>query len=135
LLSLPRTATCTPLSTGTRAIAGKRTTRFRAKQVAEALESFGEIVTVFSRVSISQPILDEGKEIGPLLAAFQDKAGRTGGSRELMSYVSNLTAAWKSRYEAVPRGAPAASSVAESLSPRNIIRLIAEGLSNKEIAR
>jgi LuxR family transcriptional regulator, maltose regulon positive regulatory protein len=91
---------------------------------------------VFARASIYQPILDEGKEVGPLLAAFQNKAERTGGSRELMSYISNLSATWKSRYEAEPREA-SATAVAESLSPResDILRLIAEGRSNKEIAR
>jgi DNA-binding CsgD family transcriptional regulator len=53
-----------------------------------------------------------------------------------MSYISNLSAAWKSRYEPDPREAPA-SAVAESLSTResDIFRLIAEGLSNKQIAR
>ena len=71
-----------------------------------------------------------------MLAAFQNKAERTGGSRELMSYISNLSATWKSRYEAEPREA-SASAVTESLSPResDILRLIAEGRSNKEIAR
>jgi LuxR family maltose regulon positive regulatory protein len=110
--------------------------KFRAKQVAEALESFGDIVTVYARANIYQPVLDEGKEIGPLLAAFQEKVDRTGGSREFISYISNLTAAWKSRYNAAPQKAPA-SSVAESLSGResDILRLIAEGLSNKEIAK
>jgi LuxR family maltose regulon positive regulatory protein len=109
---------------------------FRANQVAGALESFSEVVMAFARASMYQPILDEGKAIGPLLAAFQDKAERTGGSRELMSYISNLSTAWKSRYEAEPREA-LASAVVESLSPResDILRLIAEGLSNKEIAR
>jgi LuxR family maltose regulon positive regulatory protein len=112
------------------------TVKFRAKQVAEAIESFGDIVRVFARASLYQPVLDEGKQIGPLLAAFQAKAERTGGSRELMSYVSNLSVAWKSRYEAEPPEG-LASSVAESLSPResDILRSIAEGMSNKEIAR
>jgi LuxR family maltose regulon positive regulatory protein len=112
------------------------TVRFRAKQVAEAVESFGDIVTVFARESLYQPILDEGKEVGPLLAAFQSKAERTGGPRELMSYMSNLSAAWKSRYEPEPQEVPA-SEASESLSPResDILGLIAEGLSNKEIAR
>ncbi|MEA2743626.1 MAG: hypothetical protein QOG25_1997, partial [Acetobacteraceae bacterium] len=52
------------------------------------------------------------------------------------SYISNLSAAWKSRHEAEPREA-SASAVAESLSPResDILRLIAEGLTNNEIAR
>jgi LuxR family maltose regulon positive regulatory protein len=117
-----------------RAQAHLATVRFRAKQVTEAVECFGEIVTVFARARIYQPILDEGKEVGPLLAAFQSKMERTGGSRELMSYISNLGAAWKSRYEA---GEASASAVAESLSPResDILRLIAEGLSNKAIAK
>jgi LuxR family maltose regulon positive regulatory protein len=119
-----------------RAEAHLATVRFRAKQVAEAVECFGDILTVFARAGIYQPILDEGKEVGPLLAAFQDKAERTGGSGELMSYISNLSAAWKSRYGAEPREA-SASAVAESLSPResDILGLIAEGLSNKEIAK
>ena len=53
-----------------------------------------------------------------------------------MSYISNLSATWKSRYEAEPREA-SASAVTEALSPResDILRLIAEGRSNKEIAR
>src|ERR1700716_294424 len=112
------------------------TVRFRAKQVAEAVDCFADIVTAFAPATIYQPILDEGKEVGPLLAAFQNKAERTGGSRELISYISNLSAAWKSRHEAEPREA-SASAVKESLSPResNILRLIAEGLSNKEIAK
>ena len=112
------------------------TVRFRAKQVAEAVDCFGDIIAVFARANIYQPILDEGKEVGPLLAAFQNKAERTGGSREVISYISNLSAAWKSRYEAEPREA-SVSAVTDSLSPResDILRLIAEGLSNKEIAK
>ena len=112
------------------------TVRFRAKQIAEALESFSNIVTVFARAGIYQPILDEGAEIGPLLAAFQDKAERTGGSRELLSYLSNLSVAWKSRYQSEPQQTPG-SAIVESLSSRenDILRLIAEGLSNKGIAK
>jgi LuxR family transcriptional regulator, maltose regulon positive regulatory protein len=112
------------------------TVRFRAKQFAEALESFSDIVTVFARARIYQPVLDEGKEIGPLLAAFQDRVERAGGPRDLISYTSNLTAAWKSRYDAARQKAPA-SAVAEALTSResDILRLIAEGLSNKEIAK
>src|SRR5207302_7027826 len=44
------------------------TVRFRARHVAEALESFGGIVAVFAKAGISQSILDEGAEVGPLLA-------------------------------------------------------------------
>jgi LuxR family transcriptional regulator, maltose regulon positive regulatory protein len=110
--------------------------RFRAKQVAKALKSFGDVVTVFARGGIYQPVLDEGKDVGPLLAAFQNKLERTGGSSEFISYIANLTAAWEARYETALQKAPA-TAVAETLSPRetDILRLIAEGLSNKEIAR
>jgi LuxR family maltose regulon positive regulatory protein len=112
------------------------TVKFKAKQVTEALESFSEIVTVFARAGIYQPILDEGAEIGPLLAAFQDRSERVDSSRELISYLSNLNAAWRSRYQSEPRQSPASATVGP-LSPRecDIVRMIAEGLSNKEIAR
>jgi LuxR family maltose regulon positive regulatory protein len=112
------------------------TVRFRAKQVAEALKSLGGIVTPLAKAGIYQTILDEGAEVGPLLAAFQDNAERTGSSRELISYVSNLTAAWRSRYQSEPQQAPT-SAVVDSLSEResDILKLIAGGLSNKEIAR
>ncbi len=57
-----------------------------------------------------------------------------------MSYVSNLSAAWKSRYQTEPlQTTPtvATSTISEPLSIRegDILELIAEGLSNKEIAR
>jgi LuxR family maltose regulon positive regulatory protein len=112
------------------------TVRFQAKQIDEALRSFGGIVAAFAKAGIYQTILDEGAEVGPLLAAFQDNAERAGGSRELISYISNLTAAWRPRYQSEPQQAPT-SAVVESLSEResDILKLIAGGMSNKEIAR
>jgi LuxR family maltose regulon positive regulatory protein len=112
------------------------TVKFRAKKVAEALASFGGIVATSARAGICHTILDEGAEVGPLLAAFQDNAERTKGSRELRPYVSNLIAAWSSRYQSEPQQTHA-SAIAESLSARegDILKLIGGGLSNKEIAR
>ena len=114
---------------------------FKAKQVAEALKCFGGIVSAFARVGIYQTILDldeGGAEVGPLIATFQENVEQTVRSQELMSDVSKLMAAWRSRYQSEPRQAPtAASAIAEPLSARegDILMLIAEGLSNKEIAR
>jgi LuxR family transcriptional regulator, maltose regulon positive regulatory protein len=53
-----------------------------------------------------------------------------------MSYVSNLIAAWNTRYQSEPQQTQT-SAIAESLSARegDILKLIGEGLSNKEIAR
>jgi LuxR family maltose regulon positive regulatory protein len=112
------------------------TVRFSAKQVAAALDSVGSIVTVFAKSGIYQTILDEGAQVGPLIAAFHEKAERTGSSDELMSYVSNLIEAWRSRYQSEPQQTPT-SALVESLSVREgeILKLIAEGRSNKEIAR
>ena len=53
-----------------------------------------------------------------------------------MSCVSKLIAAWRLRYRSEPQRTPI-SAIADSLSAResDILRLIAEGRSNKEIAR
>jgi LuxR family transcriptional regulator, maltose regulon positive regulatory protein len=114
--------------------------RFGAKQVTEALKSFGGVVSAFARVGVYQTILDEGgAEIGPLIATFQENAERTGRSLELMPYLSEVMAAWKSRYQSDPQASTpiAATTISEPLSARegDILKMIAEGLSNKEIAR
>jgi LuxR family maltose regulon positive regulatory protein len=110
--------------------------QFRADQIADALESFGGVVTVFAKSGLQQTILDEGADVGPLLAAFLEKAERSNSSHPLMPYVSNLIAAWKGRYQSEFQQSPT-SAIVESLSARegDILKLIAEGLSNKEIAR
>ena len=111
---------------------------FRTKQVTEALEAFGRIVAVSAKAGIYHTIVDEGAVIGPLLLAYQETAERAGGSGELTPYVSNVVAAWRLRYGSEPqRQPPASSSTAGPLSPRegDILKLIAGGLSNKEIAR
>jgi LuxR family maltose regulon positive regulatory protein len=112
------------------------TVKFRSKRASEALTSFGGIVAALAKAGIYQTILDEGAEIGPLLAAYQDKAEHTRSSHELTSYVSNLTAAWRSRYQSDPQQTPT-SAIADPLSAReaDILKFIAEGRSNKEIAR
>ena len=56
-------------------------------------------------------------------------------SAEFVRYVSGLVTAWRSRYQSVD--APNRSSLTDPLSTREaaILKLIAQGLSNKEIAR
>jgi LuxR family maltose regulon positive regulatory protein len=111
--------------------------KFRAGRVAEALASFGHIVAVFANAGIHRIILDEGAEVGPLLLTFQDSSARTSNSPELQSFVSNLVSAWTSRYlpeEGQPsQNLPTAGTLSQRESA--ILKLIADGLSNKEIAR
>jgi LuxR family transcriptional regulator, maltose regulon positive regulatory protein len=111
---------------------------YRTKQVTRALEAFGHVVAVSAKGGIYHTIVDEGALIGPLLLAYQETAERTGGSGELTPYVFNVVAAWRRRYGSEPQQQPpTSSSTAGPLSPRegDILKLIADGLSNKEIAR
>jgi LuxR family transcriptional regulator, maltose regulon positive regulatory protein len=112
------------------------TVRLRANQVTEALASFRNVLTVSSAAGVFRTILDEGADVGPLLTAFQENAQRTGSSCELMPYVDSLIDRWRSRHQQQVRQSPR-SSIVESLSTRegDILKLIAKGLSNKEIAR
>jgi LuxR family transcriptional regulator, maltose regulon positive regulatory protein len=72
----------------------------------------------------------------PHRPGHQENAERAEGSPELLSYVSNLMAAWSSRYQSKPLQTQP-SAIPDSLSARegDILKLIGEGLSNKEIAR
>jgi LuxR family maltose regulon positive regulatory protein len=110
--------------------------RFDAGQTTEALGEFRRVLNVSAQAGIHQTILDEGPRIGPLLTAFQESADRTRKSPALMPYVSGLIAAWRSRYQS-GTGLGRISGVADPLSAREsaILKLIAQGHSNKEIAR
>ena len=110
--------------------------RFGANQVAQALDEFRWVLNVSAPAGIHQTILDEGPKIGPLLIAFQERAERSGKSAELGPYVSGLIAAWRSRHESGTKPGPK-SVLADPLSTREgaILKLIGQGLSNKEIAR
>ena len=83
-----------------------------------------------------QTILDQGPEIGPLLSSVRENAARTGDLTEFVSYVDRLIEGHGARYQ--PQGKESTTSgVEEPLSARegNVLNLIAEGRSNKEIAR
>jgi LuxR family transcriptional regulator, maltose regulon positive regulatory protein len=105
-----------------------------AGQTAEALGEIRRVLDVSARAGIHQTILDEGQNIGPVLAAFEEGTDRA--VADLKPYVRGLLAAWRSRYQSgAERGSR--TRLADPLSAREgaILNLIAKGLSNKEIAR
>jgi LuxR family transcriptional regulator, maltose regulon positive regulatory protein len=110
--------------------------RFNANRTAEALGELRRVLKVSAQAGIYQTILDEGPKIGALLIAFQESSSRSDKSSELVPYVSRLVADWRSRYQSGTGFTPR-SGLADPLSAREgaILNLIAQGLSNKEIAR
>jgi LuxR family maltose regulon positive regulatory protein len=110
--------------------------QFSANRTAEALDELRRVLNDSAQAGIHQTFLDEGPEIGALLMAFQETAERSGKSAELVPYVTGLVTAWRSRYQSGAAPSPG-SGLAAALSAREgaILKLIAQGLSNKEIAR
>ena len=107
-----------------------------ANQPAEAANAFRGVLSAAARAGIYQTILDRGLEIGALLVRFQEDAERSVLSGEFRPYVGSLIARWNDRYQPGPLSSPSAV-IAESLSARerNVLELIGQGQSNKEIAR
>jgi LuxR family maltose regulon positive regulatory protein len=110
--------------------------RFSANQVVDALDELRRVLSLAAPAGIHQTILDEGPKMGALLDAFRENGQRPGKSPELMPYVDSLATTLRSRHQSGTRPGPK-SVLADPLSAREgaILRLIGQGLSNKEIAR
>jgi LuxR family maltose regulon positive regulatory protein len=109
-----------------------------ANKTAEAFEVFSKVLTMSAAAGIHQVILDLGAPAGPLLTDFAENGRHSETSTDLQSYVQGLITDLYARYTAGPQpGAPSPSAGIEPLSPRerDIVALIAQGQSNKEIAR
>jgi LuxR family maltose regulon positive regulatory protein len=110
--------------------------RMRASQMAEALSGFRSLLRVSAPAGIYQSVLDSGPGVGDLLIKSKETAPRSGGPPEFTAYVDRLIEGWRLRYESTA-GRPSRIAIAESLTAREgeILKLIAQGLSNKEMAR
>ncbi|MFM0232745.1 LuxR C-terminal-related transcriptional regulator [Paraburkholderia sediminicola] len=104
----------------------------RANNQTRAVEIFREVLSTNS--GIYRSILDQGPEIGPLLQAVRDDARSTPQTKEIVAYIDRLLDGWRALYEPVT---PRRDTEREPLSARerSIVELIAQGQSNKEIAR
>jgi len=102
-------------------------------KVAEAVSRFRRVLAACAAAGLYQTVLDEGPIISELLRTTQE-----GGNvkTDLIPYVDRLVAGLQRAGQ--DRLAPTSGArILSALSPRetDILTLIAEGLSNKEIAR
>jgi LuxR family transcriptional regulator, maltose regulon positive regulatory protein len=121
---------------GLRVDADLATAHFRAGDLADALATLRKVLDKGLREGVYQTILDQGPEIGPLLVSVRENAARTGEPADFVSYVDRLIEGHGARYQSQGNEGTT-SAVEEPLSARegNVLNLIAEGRSNKEIAR
>ena len=105
----------------------------RANKQTRAVEIFREVLRANN--GIYRSILDQGPEIGPLLHAVRDDTRFSPQAKESIAYIDRLLDGWRSMYE--PAAGPKRDMEREPLSARErgIVELIAQGQSNKEIAR
>lgn len=125
---------------------------------AHALRTCRQAMEMAAEGGIVATILDQGPELGALLAALRDSLAAKGGKTAptagqasipasaaaaaadsmLHGFTLRVLDAWEELYGGVPKAAaPAGAEPRLSLGPREcgILELIAEGNSNKEIAR
>ncbi len=108
----------------------------RANERERAVEIFREVLEEAAAVGIYQSILDQGPEIGDATAGGSRQTPATPRRRrDLLAYIDRLLDGWRALYQ--PDSQPQRDAERESLSAREreIVELIAQGQSNKEIAR
>jgi LuxR family transcriptional regulator, maltose regulon positive regulatory protein len=100
-----------------------------------ALAVFFEVAAVAAPAGICQSIVDQGPELGPLLKLAHDSARAGGRAPVIVNWLDRVLASWRTQHE--PGSTPPKESERERLSSREraIVELIAQGQSNKEIAR
>ncbi|MFM0504822.1 LuxR C-terminal-related transcriptional regulator [Paraburkholderia caffeinilytica] len=105
----------------------------RANEPARAVAMFRDVLNA-SR-DIYRSILDQGPEIGQLLRAVRDDTRTTPQPREMVAYIDRLLDGWRALYDPAAKSAREVEREALSARERGIVELIAQGQSNKEIAR
>jgi LuxR family maltose regulon positive regulatory protein len=104
-----------------------------AGKVAEAVARFRRVLAACAAAGLYQTVLDEGPILSNLLQTAQESGSVT---PDMIPYVDRLLAGLQRAGQ--DRLAPTSGArILGALSPRetDILTLIAEGLSNKEIAR
>ena len=107
-----------------------------AGEPIKAVEMLQSVVKLAAPAGVYRTILDSGPQIGLMLPRLRENAERKAESKQLLSYIDHLLLGWTTIYQPGPAQGPR-RAIAESLTARErgILELIAEGRSNKEIAR
>lgn len=106
-----------------------------AGRTRDAVDAFNEVLKIAATTGIYQSILDQGPSIGPLLQSIRDDMRATTQTRDLVNYIDRLLDGWRALYQADSKPPREAEREPLSARERGIVELIAQGLSNKEIAR
>jgi LuxR family maltose regulon positive regulatory protein len=107
---------------------------FEAGEKVEATERLRRVLTGAAPAGIYRTILDSGPGVGAMLLRIRESAERQAEWRKLLPYMDHLLDGWRARYEP---GSTRNDVIADPLSQRErgILVLIADGRSNKEIAK
>jgi LuxR family maltose regulon positive regulatory protein len=108
---------------------------YALKQPVDALALFRPVLAAAATAGLCQSILDQGVETGPLLHAFVESEPPPRDEASLARYAERLLQRWGELYE--PDESSGGAVVARILSPRerDILEQVAQGRSNKEMAR
>jgi LuxR family maltose regulon positive regulatory protein len=108
----------------------------RSGQRDEAVAAIRKVLNAGLQSGLHQIFLDQGPEFGTLLSNVRDDAVRAKDSAAIASYIDHLIEDCRVRYQPklIATSAPANSELL-SLREIDILDLIAQGRSNKEIAR
>ncbi|MFP3553078.1 LuxR C-terminal-related transcriptional regulator [Paraburkholderia sp. SIMBA_049] len=106
-----------------------------ANERTRAIEAFREVLEAAAPAGVYQSILDVGPDIGSLLQAVCEDTRQTAQSSERLAYINRLLDGWRRLYQSDGVRQQDTERASLSAREREIVELIAQGQSNKEIAK
>jgi len=103
---------------------------------ARAMDHAGAALAIAAAGGMIASIVDLGMDVGPLLCQMREQLEAGAGDAALLAHTARVLHEWQTLHGGLP-AEPAPAALRNALSPREcgILELIADGNSNKEIAR